>query len=381
MKKKVVAGLIAITALSMIVGGCGVNSHLGNEDENTSSTESSNASSSDAGLVEVEKDDDDDDEDDDSNIIQVAFSKRAYSSSDADSDSDNGVDFSTLSQLSFKACTGDKVDVFTNGYKLGRNKEDESCFDIKVGDKVIATGTFITSDQYDSYYGSIKEDAVEIEDISFNEITESSFINLDKDGVRTYNTLGWVNGSNTGFIVNAVDGDCDTVKNAVYNLTFAVEVESGDGVDKVALPDKVEGDDVYEDSSNSDEAVSNENASDNVVVPDGFEVNYECEYFTDYDKGDITVRINHGDYDEEVNQFLKGNPDYLDAATLSDAGTYKMGDREVQAIKSDGHIDDMDTGYVKYYFVGDGVNASIYNRVNDELTVEDAEELVSEFYE
>lgn len=150
--------------------------------------------------------------------------------------------------------------------------------------------------------------------------------------------------------------------------------------DKVALPEKVEGD-VCEDSSSSDEAVSNEDASANVVVPDGFEVNYECEYFTDYDKGDITVRINYGDYDEEVNQFLKGNPDYLDAATLSDAGTYKMGDREVQAIKSDGHIDDMDTGYVKYYFVGDGVNASIYNRVNDELTVDDAEELVSEFYE
>ena len=128
MKKKVVAGLIAITALSMIVGGCGVNSHLGNEDENTSSTESSDESSRDAELVEVEKDDDEDDEDDDSNIIQVAFSERAYSGSDADSDSDNGVDFSTISQLSFKACTGDKVDVFTNGYKLGVNKEDESCF-------------------------------------------------------------------------------------------------------------------------------------------------------------------------------------------------------------------------------------------------------------
>lgn len=207
MKKKVVAGLVAITALSMIVGGCGVNSHVGNKDENTSSTESSNVSSSDE------------------------------------------------------------------------------------------------------------------------------------------------------------------------------EEDSKNESDKVALPEKVEGDAICEESISSDDAVSNENASDNVIVPDGFEVNYECEYFTDYDKGDITVRINHGDYDEEVNQFLKGNPDYLDAATLSDAGTYKMGDREVQAIKSDGHIDDMDTGYVKYYFVGDGVNASIYNRVNDELTVDDAEELVSEFYE
>lgn len=175
-------------------------------------------------------------------------------------------------------------------------------------------------------------------------------------------------------------GDENTSSAESSNESSSNEEEDSEN-DKVALPEKEDGNDVYEESSNSDEAVSNEDASANVVVPDGFEVNYECEYFTDYDKGDITVRINYGDYDEEVNQFLKGNPDYLDAATLSDAGTYKMGDREVQAIKSDGHIDDMDTGYVKYYFVGDGVNASIYNRVNDELTVDDAEELVSEFYE
>lgn len=353
MKKKVVAGLIAITALSMIVGGCGVNLHIGNDDRNSGLEESSDDSSSD---------------EDESDI-------------DEDEDSSKGIKFNTSMSLTFNVQTGDSIKVGVNGYKLGINKDNNGAFDIKSNDTIIATGIFLSSDMYDTYYGLITDEAIEIKDISYDDVSEAYFVEVDNDGNRQYCTMGWLNGSNTGFMVYAVDGDFYTAKDAVDSLTFEVESNSGDGVDKVALPDKVEGDAVYEDSSNSDEAVSNENASANVVVPDGFEVSYECEYFTDYDKGDITVRINHGDYDEEVNQFLKGNPDYLDAATLSDAGTYKMGDREVQAIKSDGHIDDMDTGYVKYYFVGDGVNASIYNRVNDELTVEDAEELVSEFYE
>lgn len=346
MKKKVVAGLVAITALSMIVGGCGVNFHVGTVDENTSSEESSNESSS-----------------------------------DEEEESDSGIKFNKSMSLTFNMDNGDKATVKVTGYGLSGNEDNDAYFDIKDSDKVIATGCFIDSDMYDSYYGTIKDYAKNIEVINFNGDAIGAVYCVDGQAGEEYDTLGWINGTNLGFLIAAMKEDAGKVKDAIENLTFEVESNSGDGVDKVTLPEKAEVNDVYEDSSSSDEAVSNENVSDNVVVPDGFEVNYECEYFTDYDKGDITVRINHGDYDEEVNQFLKGNPDYLDAATLSDAGTYKIGDREVQAIKSDGHIDDMDTGYVKYYFVGDGVNASIYNRVNDELTVEDAEELVSEFYE
>ena len=346
MKKKVVAGLVAITALAMVVGGCGVNLHVGNDDRNSSLEESSD-----------------------------------NSSSDEDEESDSGIKFNKSMSLTFNMDNGDKATVKVTGYGLSGNEDNDAYFDIKDSDEVIATGFFIDSDMYDSYYGTIKDHAKNIEVINFNGDAIGAVYCVDGQAGEEYDTLGWINGTNLGFLIAAMKEDAGTVKDAIENLTFEVESNSGDGVDKVALPEKVEEDAVYEDSSNSDEAVSNENASANVVVPDGFEVSYECEYFTDYDKGDITVRINHGDYDEEVNQFLKGNPDYLDAATLSDAGTYKMGDMEVQAIKSDGHIDDMDTGYVKYYFVGDGVNASIYNRVNDELTVDDAEELVSKFYE
>lgn len=347
MKKKVAVGLVAITALSMLVGGCRFNFHIGNDGyEETILGESSDTSSS-----------------------------------GEEKDSDSGIKFSTNMQVTFNIETGDTVNVGVSGYKLGINKDNKGAFDIKSKDTILATGIFLSSDMYDSYYGSLVDEAIEIGDISYEGVTEAYFTTSDGNDGQVYNVMGWFNGSNTGFMVYTVDGDYDTVKDAIGNLTFEVENNSEDGVDKVALPEKAEGSDVYEKSDSSDADVSTEQTSDNVVMPDGFEVNYECEYFTDYDKGDITVRINYGDYDEEVNQFLKGNPDYLDAATLSDAGTYKMGDREVQAIKSDGHIDDMDTGYVKYYFVGDGVNASIYNRVNDELTVDDAEELVSEFYE
>lgn len=340
MKKKVAVGLVAITALAMVVGGCGVNLHIGNDDRNSGLEESSDDSSS-----------------------------------DEDEDSSKGIKFNTKMSLTFNVDNGDKVTVGISNYKLGVNKDNGAYYDIKKSDEILATGCFILSDTYDTYYGVITDEAKSIEVLDFDGDTVGAAYYIDGQAGEEYDIIGWINGTNLGFSIATVDGDPETVKDAVENLTFEVESNSGDGVDKVALSEKVEGDDVYEDSSASDEAVSNE-----VVMPEGFEVNYECEYFTDYDKGDITVRINNGDYDEEVSQFLKGNSDYLDTATLSDAGLYKMGNREVQAIRSDGHIDDMNTGYVKYYFAGDGVNASVYNRVGDELTVDDAAEIVSEFY-
>ena len=299
----------------------------------------------------------------------------AGASQDSDKNGDDNEDVKdTGTSFTYEVNSGDQISVgISGGYTI---RPDGNKFDITKDGSVIGTGFFIDSDGYDSYYSAISQSVTNIDRIDIaGDISNGAYSYGGKAGTE-YDLLAWINGTNTGFMVGSIDVDNELVKDALSCLQIQAVSKGKDGIDKDALSDADTTYAAQEEVADTDAAASDtsdtiedtaEDAQDQSdFLPDGFTVSYSCDYFTDYDNGDVSVRINEGEIDSDIQNFLDGNgTSYYGTYQLSRIGVCDLAAGSVAIIEGEGN------SVYKYFLAGGGVNMEIMKSDGSRLSADE----------
>lgn len=174
-------------------------------------------------------------------------------------------------------------------------------------------------------------------------------------------------------MVGSIDVDKELVKDALSCLQIQAVSKGKDGIDKDALSDADTTYAAQEEVADTDAAASDtiedtaEDAQDQSdFLPDGFTVSYSCDYFTDYDNGDVSVRINEGEIDSDIQNFLDGNgTSYYGTYQLSRIGVCDLAAGSVAIIEGEGN------SVYKYFLAGGGVNMEIMKSDGSKLSADE----------
>lgn len=291
---------------------------------------------------------------------------------DSDKNGDNNEDVKdTGTSFTYEVNSGDQISVgISGGYTI---RPDGNKFDITKDGSVIGTGFFIDSDGYDSYYSAISQSVTNIDRIDIAGDISNGAYSYDGKAGTEYDLLAWINGTNTGFMVGSIDVDNELVKDALSCLQIQAVSKGKDGIDKDALSDADTTYAAQEEVADTDAAASDtiedtaEDAQDQSdFLPDGFTVSYSCDYFTDYDNGDVSVRINEGEIDSDIQNFLDGNgTSYYGTYQLSRIGVCDLAVGSVAIIEGEGN------SVYKYFLAGGGVNMEIMKSDGSRLSADE----------
>lgn len=302
--------------------------------------------------------------------IKEVIQENETASDNTDQEADNDSQADLSSEISFKVETGDIIKVgISNGYSV---KDKDNLFVVSKDGSEIFTGLFITSDIYDEYAALIptNENVNFIENIasSSDSIVNSAYSYNNETG-EEYDVLCWLNGSNTGFMITSMNVDTNTVRDAFKSLQ--VEALNGsEGVAKEALSaseTSQNGTEDIETPTETETMAQSVTDSDSVAEEDtsvtvtkgsledaGFTVSYDCEFFTDYDNGSVTIRVNKEGIDSAIQEFLNGNSTtYYDTYDLSKLGDLPTNKGTVTIIEGKGN------DVYRYFIVGDNVNVEV----------------------
>lgn len=294
-------------------------------------------------------------------------------SQDSDKNGDDDEDAKdTRTSFTYEVNSGDQISVgISGGYTI---RPDDNKFDITKDGSVIGTGFFIDSDGYDSYYSAILQSVTDIDRIDIAGDISNGAYSYDGKAGTEYDLLAWINGTNTGFMVGSIDVDKEIVKDALSCLQIQAVSKGKDGIDKDALSDADTTYAAQEEVADTDAAASDtieedtaEDAQDQSdFLPDGFTVSYSCDYFTDYDNGDVSVRINEGEIDSDIQNFLDGNgTSYYGTYQLSRIGICDLAAGSVAIIEGEGN------SVYKYFLAGGGVNMEIMKSDGSRLSADE----------
>ena len=313
----------------------------------------------------------------------------AGASQDSDKNGDDNEDVKdTGTSFTYEVNSGDQISVgISGGYTI---RPDGNKFDITKDGSVIGTGFFIDSDGYDSYYSAISQSVTDIDRIDIAGDISNGAYSYDGKAGTEYDLLAWINGTNTGFMVGSIDVDKELVKDALSCLQIQAVSKGKDGIDKDALSDAdttyaaqeevadtdAAASDTIEDTAESmntaqdaadDAADTAEDAQDQSdFLPDGFTVSYSCDYFTDYDDGDVSVRINEGEIDSDIQNFLDENgTSYYGTYQLSRIGVCDLAAGSVAIIEGEGN------SVYKYFLAGGGVKMEIMKLDGSRLSADE----------
>lgn len=296
----------------------------------------------------------------------------AGSSQDSDKNGDDNEDVKdTGTSFTYEVNSGDQISVgISGGYTI---RPDGNKFDITKDGSVIGTGFFIDSDGYDSYYSAISQSVTDIDRIDIAGDISNGAYSYDGKAGTEYDLLAWINGTNTGFMVGSIDVDKELVKDALSCLQIQAVSKGKDGIDKDALSDADTTYAAQEEVADTDAAASDtiedtaEDAQDQSdFLPDGFTVSYSCDYFTDYDNGDVSVRINEGEIDSDIPNFLDGNgTSYYGTYQLSRIGVCDLAAGSASIIEGEGN------SVYKYFLAGGGVNMEIMKSDGSRLSADE----------
>lgn len=296
----------------------------------------------------------------------------AGSSQDSDKNGDDNEDVKdTGTSFTYEVNSGDQISVgISGGYTI---RPDGNKFDITKDGSVIGTGFFIDSDGYDSYYSAISQSVTDIDRIDIAGDISNGAYSYDGKAGTEYDLLAWINGTNTGFMVGSIDVDKELVKDALSCLQIQAVSKGKDGIDKDALSDADTTYAAQEEVADTDAAASDtiedtaEDAQDQSdFLPDGFTVSYSCDYFTDYDNGDVSVRINEGEIDSDIQNFLDGNgTSYYGTYQLSRIGVCDLAAGSASIIEGEGN------SVYKYFLAGGGVNMEIMKSDGSRLSADE----------
>ena len=296
----------------------------------------------------------------------------AGSSQDSDKNGDDNEDVKdTGTSFTYEVNSGDQISVgISGGYTI---RPDGNKFDITKDGSVIGTGFFIDSDGYDSYYSAISQSVTDIDRIDIAGDISNGAYSYDGKAGTEYDLLAWINGTNTGFMVGSIYVDKELVKDALSCLQIQAVSKGKDGIDKDALSDADTTYAAQEEVADTDAAASDtiedtaEDAQDQSdFLPDGFTVSYSCDYFTDYDNGDVSVRINEGEIDSDIQNFLDGNgTSYYGTYQLSRIGVCDLAAGSASIIEGEGN------SVYKYFLAGGGVNMEIMKSDGSRLSADE----------
>lgn len=300
----------------------------------------------------------------------------AGASQDSDKNGDDNEDVKdTGTSFTYEVNSGDQISVgISGGYTI---RPDGNKFDITKDGSVIGTGFFIDSDGYDSYYSAISQSVTNIDRIDIAGDISNGAYSYDGKAGTEYDLLAWINGTNTGFMVGSIDVDKELVKDALSCLQIQAVSKGKDGIDKDALSDADTTYAAQEDMADTDAAASDTTIEDTAgsmntaqdvadFLPDGFTVSYSCDYFTDYDDGDVSVRINEGEIDSDIQNFLDGNgTSYYGTYQLSRIGVCDLAAGSVAIIEGEGN------SVYKYFLAGGGVNMEIMKSDGSRLSADE----------
>lgn len=313
----------------------------------------------------------------------------AGASQDSDKNGDDNEDVKdTGTSFTYEVNSGDQISVgISGGYTI---RPDGNKFDITKDGSVIGTGFFIDSDGYDSYYSTILQSVTDIDRIDIAGDISNGAYSYDGKAGTEYDLLAWINGTNTGFMVGSIDVDKELVKDALSCLQIQAVSKGKDGIDKDALSDADTTYAAQEEVADTDAAASDtsdtiedtagsmdtaqdvaEDAADTAEdlpdsLPDGFTVSYSCDYFTDYDNGDVSVRINEGEIDTDIQNFLDGNgTSYYGTYQLSRIGVCDLAAGSASIIEGEGN------SVYKYFLAGGGVNMEIMKSDGSRLSADE----------
>ena len=300
----------------------------------------------------------------------------AGASQDSDKNGDDNEDVKdTGTSFTYEVNSGDQISVgISGGYTI---RPDGNKFDITKDGSVIGTGFFIDSDGYDSYYSAISQSVTNIDRIDIAGDISNGAYSYDGKAGTEYDLLAWINGTNTGFMVGSIDVDKELVKDALSCLQIQAVSKGKDGIDKDALSDADTTYAAQEDMADTDAAASDTTIEDTAgsmntaqdvadFLPDGFTVSYSCDYFTDYDDGDVCVRINEGEIDSDIQNFLDGNgTTYYGTYQLSRIGVCDLAAGSVAIIEGEGN------SVYKYFLAGGGVNMEIMKSDGSRLSADE----------
>ena len=300
----------------------------------------------------------------------------AGASQDSDKNGDDNEDVKdTGTSFTYEVNSGDQISVgISGGYTI---RPDGNKFDITKDGSVIGTGFFIDSDGYDSYYSAISQSVTNIDRIDIAGDISNGAYSYDGKAGTEYDLLAWINGTNTGFMVGSIDVDKELVKDALSCLQIQAVSKGKDGIDKDALSDADTTYAAQEDMADTDAAASDTTIEDTAgsmntaqdvadFLPDGFTVSYSCDYFTDYDDGDVCVRINEGEIDSDIQNFLDGNgTSYYGTYQLSRIGVCDLAAGSVAIIEGEGN------SVYKYFLAGGGVNMEIMKSDGSRLSADE----------
>lgn len=296
----------------------------------------------------------------------------AGASQDSDKNGDDNEDVKdTGTSFTYEVNSGDQISVgISGGYTI---RPDGNKFDITKDGSVIGTGFFIDSDGYDSYYSAISQSVTDIDRIDIAGDISNGAYSYDGKAGTEYDLLAWINGTNTGFMVGSIDVDKELVKDALSCLQIQAVSKGKDGIDKDALSDADTTYAAQEEVADTDAAASDtiedtaEDAQDQSdFLPDGFTVSYSCDYFIDYDNGDVSVRINEGEIDSDIQNFLDGNgTSYYGTYQLSRIGVCDLAAGSASIIEGEGN------SVYKYFLAGGGVNMEIMKSDGSRLSADE----------
>lgn len=310
----------------------------------------------------------------------------AGASQDSDKNGNDDEDAAdTGTSFTYAVDSGDQISVgISGGYTI---RPDGSKFDITKDGSVIGTGFFIDSDGYDSYYSAISQSVTDIDRIDIAGDIPNGAYSYDGKAGAEYDLLAWINGTNTGFMVGSIDVDKEVIKDALSCLQIQAVSKGKDGINKEALSDADTTYAAQESVMDTDDAASDtiedttgsmdtaqdvtEDAADTAEgrsdsLPDGFTVSYSCDYFTDYDNGDVSVRINEGEIDSDIQNFLDGNgTSYYGTYQLSRIGVCDLAAGSASIIEGEGN------SVYKYFLAGGSVNMEIMKSDGSRLSADE----------
>ena len=346
MKKKYITGLLVMAVSAMLFTGCGFS--IGKE-------------------IPLK------------DLIAGASQDSDKNGDDSEGAADTGTSFT------YEVDSGDQISVgISGGYTI---RPDGNKFDITKDGSVIGTGFFIDADGYDSYYSAISQSVTDIDRIDIAGDIPNGAYSYDGKAGTEYDLLAWINGTNTGFMVGSIDVDKELVKDALSCLQIQAVSKGKDGIDKDALSDADTTYAAQEEVADTDAAASDtiedtagfmdtaqdeagdttggaEDLSDS--LPDGFTVSYSCDYFIDYDNGDVSVRINEGEIDSDIQDFLDGNgTSYYGTYQLSRIGVCDLAAGSASIIEGEGN------SVYKYFLAGGGVNMEIMKSDGSRLSADE----------
>lgn len=322
--------------------------------------------------------------------IKEVIQENETASDNTDQEADNDSQTDLSSEISFKVETGDIIKVgISNGYSI---KDKDNLFVVSKDGSEIFTGLFITSDIYDEYAALIptNENVNFIENIasSSDSIVNSAYSYNNETG-EEYDVLCWLNGSNTGFMIASMNVDTNTVRDAFKSLQVEA-LNDSEGVTKEALSASETAQNGTEDieaptetetvaqSVTDSDSVAEEDTSITVTKGSledaGFTVSYDCEFFTDYDNGSVTIRVNKEGIDSAIQDFLNGNSTiYYDTYDLSKLGDLPTNKGTVTIIEGKGN------DVYRYFIVGDNVNAEISKNDGSQVTMDECSSYMAYF--